>query len=73
MHRVDIHSHILSGVDDGAASIEETLAMLQGAKQAGFEAVIATPHLKRIDADINRIREAYQSAKPLFAAQGLDL
>ncbi len=73
MPRVDIHSHILPGIDDGAASMQETLAMLQGAKRAGFEAVIATPHLKRTNADIGRMREVYQSAKPIFAEQGLAL
>ena len=31
----DIHCHILPGVDDGAADLDESLAMLAAAKQAG--------------------------------------
>ena len=31
----DIHCHILPGVDDGAADLDESLAMLEAAKRAG--------------------------------------
>ncbi|HHV96819.1 MAG TPA: hypothetical protein GXX37_10180 [Clostridiaceae bacterium] len=41
---IDIHSHIVFGVDDGSESLEETLKMLEEAKNAGVETVFATPH-----------------------------
>jgi protein-tyrosine phosphatase len=41
---IDIHSHILFGVDDGASGIEESLALAQIYEQAGYRWVIATPH-----------------------------
>jgi protein-tyrosine phosphatase len=41
---VDIHSHICYGVDDGARSIEESLAMLQIACEGGTTDIVATPH-----------------------------
>ncbi len=41
---VDIHSHILPGVDDGAASVQETMMLLQAAREQGIRDVIATPH-----------------------------
>jgi protein-tyrosine phosphatase len=41
---VDIHSHILWGVDDGAQDLAESLAMLQMAKAAGTTDIVATPH-----------------------------
>lgn len=41
---VDIHSHICYGVDDGARSIEESLAMLQIAFEGGTTDIVATPH-----------------------------
>ncbi len=41
---VDIHSHILYGLDDGAKTIEETKDLLQSLKSFGFEQFIATPH-----------------------------
>lgn len=41
---VDIHSHILSGLDDGAESLEETILMAHQAAGTGISHVIATPH-----------------------------
>lgn len=40
----DIHSHILFGVDDGAASLEESLGMLAIAHREGIRTMFATPH-----------------------------
>lgn len=42
----DIHSHIMPGVDDGAQSMEESLAMLRMAKEEGINRIILTPHQK---------------------------
>lgn len=41
---VDIHSHILPGLDDGARTLEESLAMLRIAAEAGTTDIVATPH-----------------------------
>lgn len=41
---IDIHSHILPGMDDGSANIEMTLAMLQSLSEQGVTHVCATPH-----------------------------
>jgi len=41
---VDIHSHILWGLDDGAETREESLAMLAMAAEAGTTDIVATPH-----------------------------
>jgi protein-tyrosine phosphatase len=41
---VDIHSHILPGIDDGAETIEESLQMLQLAAASGTTDIVATPH-----------------------------
>lgn len=41
---VDIHSHILPGIDDGASSMEESLEMLQLAAASGTTDIVATPH-----------------------------
>lgn len=46
MKYVDIHSHILPGVDDGAATVEESIAMLQCAQKENIGSVILTPHQK---------------------------
>lgn len=41
---IDIHAHLLPGVDDGPASWEEALAMLRLAVADGIEAMVATSH-----------------------------
>jgi len=41
---VDIHSHILHGLDDGAKTLEESLSMLDSAAESGTTDIVATPH-----------------------------
>jgi protein-tyrosine phosphatase len=41
---VDIHSHILPGVDDGPQTLDESLAMLALAAASGTTDIVATPH-----------------------------
>jgi protein-tyrosine phosphatase len=41
---VDLHCHILHGLDDGAKSIEESLAMAENAIADGITHVVGTPH-----------------------------
>jgi protein-tyrosine phosphatase len=43
---VDLHSHVLPGLDDGARALDESLAMIKLLGQAGFDTVVATPHQK---------------------------
>ena len=43
---VDLHSHVLHGLDDGAPTLETGLTMLEGLAAIGFEEVCATPHQK---------------------------
>jgi len=46
MDLIDIHCHILPGVDDGAKSMEESLKMLQIAQENAIRTIIVTPHNK---------------------------
>ena len=41
---VDLHCHILPGLDDGAATMEDSLAMAESAIADGITHVVATPH-----------------------------
>ncbi len=41
---IDIHLHILPGVDDGAQTMEESIRMAKVAQKSGVDRVIATPH-----------------------------
>lgn len=42
---IDLHCHVLPGIDDGPASIEESVAMARAAAQAGTRTMVATPHV----------------------------
>lgn len=41
---IDIHAHLLPGIDDGPASLEEAAAMCRAAAADGCTALVATPH-----------------------------
>ena len=43
---IDIHSHILPGIDDGAQTIEDSIKMAKTAVNEGITSIIATPHHK---------------------------
>lgn len=43
---IDIHTHLLFGVDDGPETFEESIAMLKHAKAQGIDAMILTPHYR---------------------------
>lgn len=44
--KTDIHSHLIPGIDDGAATPEDSISMILQLQEMGFEAVITTPHIK---------------------------
>ena len=72
---VDIHCHILPGMDDGAKDPEEALLMARLARGGGTKTIIATPHYgqrqdKLTCADIRREAAAMQRR---VQAAGLDL
>ncbi len=42
---VDMHSHLIPGIDDGSQSNEESLEMISALHQFGFQKLITTPHI----------------------------
>jgi len=43
---IDLHSHILPGIDDGPRTLEDALAMASVASRAGTRVIAATPHVR---------------------------
>lgn len=43
---IDIHSHLIYGMDDGAPTMEESVRMLKQAKKLGIDTIFATPHFQ---------------------------
>jgi protein-tyrosine phosphatase len=72
---IDLHSHLLPGIDDGAASFDVSLAMLDAYAANGFRAVAVTPHLmERLDATYAaRIRAAFMALEPHARERGIAL
>ena len=42
---IDIHSHLLPGIDDGAQTIDDTLYLLNSLKNMGISSFVTTPHI----------------------------
>ncbi len=55
---IDLHCHILPGLDDGARGIDDSIAMARQGEQDGVEIVCATPHIRGDhDVDIDQIAQ----------------
>ena len=50
---IDVHSHLLPGVDDGSRSFETSVDVLRRFAADGVECVVLTPHL-----NVSRLAEA---------------
>jgi protein-tyrosine phosphatase len=69
---VDLHSHWIASIDDGARSPEEGLELLRGLYEAGFSTVVATPHMRpgMFENDKAALTRAYEAmADPIAAAR----
>lgn len=58
----DLHCHFLPGIDDGAPSVADGLAMLEGLRSLGFHHVVATPHMRpgMFDNDKQGLERAFE-------------
>jgi protein-tyrosine phosphatase len=71
---IDLHSHWVAGIDDGVRDVEGSLALLRGLREAGFDTVVATPHMRpgMFDNTAGDLRSAYARTQAgLAAASGL--
>lgn len=69
---IDMHTHVLPGVDDGAKDEKMSSEMLARAKDAGVSAIVCTPHVYRPqDHEHNRL--VVPAAREIAHAQGIRL
>ena len=78
---IDIHSHLVPGVDDGSQSIEESLGLLKQAETEGITEIITTPHYMKngdfrtkateLVQRFNKLKEAYQGSIKLHLGNEL--
>ncbi|WP_394849450.1 protein tyrosine phosphatase [Pendulispora brunnea] len=72
---IDLHSHWIAHIDDGARSPAASVALLSGLFQAGFSTVIATPHMRpgMFDNDRPALQRAYEAMAPHLEEAGVPL
>jgi protein-tyrosine phosphatase len=69
---IDLHCHILPGVDDGSLDLADSLAMARQAMNDGIERVCATPHIRHDhDVRIEQIAERIEELNRTFRDEGL--
>jgi protein-tyrosine phosphatase len=73
---IDMHCHILPGIDDGAPTLEAAVAMARELVAAGFAGVAGTPHVVDREGMRNRrdqIEAAGEGLRSALAAAGVPL
>lgn len=75
MEYVDIHSHILPGLDDGASDREQTELMLRTAYSQGVRTICATPHFRpeMFPVSLRKRQEAFELTKNIAKDIATDL
>ncbi len=71
MKAVDLHCHLLPGVDDGPSTIEESLFYARAAAAAGTGTIVATPHVEQVD--VRELPDRVHEVRAALAAEGIDL
>lgn len=72
--RTDIHFHVLPGVDDGPATMEESLELARLAVRDGTRTVVATPHIRReFLADPGEVRDRVAELQDRLRFEGIPL
>ncbi len=71
----DVHSHLLPGLDDGAKTVEEFVAMARAAAAGGTTVMLATPHRRDVTEDfsIAHLRELFAEMVEELEARGIGL
>lgn len=71
---VDIHSHILPGLDDGPATLEGAVEMARAAERAGLRTLVATPHIRDdYPFPLELIGERLAEVRTAISEAGVDL
>src|SRR5690625_7733071 len=75
MEMIDIHTHILPGIDDGAKNEQASIDMAKAAIEEGITHIVASPHHRNNTFDNYRdeIRTSVTVLNELFKSQGLDV
>lgn len=71
---IDLHCHILPGLDDGAQDLQDAVAMAAQAQADGIAAICATPHIRHDhDVRIGELSARVAELNDVLTASGADL
>ena len=71
---IDLHCHLLPGLDDGPKTIEESMALARAAVAAGTTTIVATPHVsEQYPNDSDSIATALATVRERLEAEGIPL
>ena len=72
---VDMHSHLLPGIDDGAKDPTDTLALIKGLQEYGFWQFITTPHILTgvWNNTHDGIKQVFSATEKVLIAEGLQI
>ena len=72
---IDYHCHLLPGIDDGPAAMDESLEMAAALHQAGFRTIYCTPHLLKghYDVDNKAVLSALSELRKRLSDERIDL
>ena len=72
--KIDIHSHILPGIDDGSRTLEESVQLVSEMTGWGFERITCTPHItKKFRNTRKSIQEKFDMLSKAVSDKGLDI
>lgn len=72
--KLDFHSHILPGLDDGAKDLDDSLMLASAMKGWGFERVYCTPHINALYRNTpESIRPAFELLQEALSTHNIDL
>jgi protein-tyrosine phosphatase len=72
---VDIHAHVLPGIDDGPPDLHGALDMLRAAVDSGTATIASTPHLRTDypDVHVHELADRCQALRDEIAREGIDI
>lgn len=72
--KLDFHSHILPGIDDGATDLENSIFLVKSMKEWGFERITCTPHItNKFRNTPETIRATFEDLQEGLDARGIDI
>ena len=72
--KLDFHSHILPGLDDGATGLQDAISLVSAMKDWGFERITCTPHItNKFPNTPDRIRPVFEQLQEALNVNGIDV